>query len=77
MKRDTNFEAKNKYSIRASFGDFRIQFKFLAGVSSLEFLFLLFQDKRKIIKNIFIILKATKSAEESLIFSKEISPSLE
>jgi len=34
--------------IRASFGDFRIQFKFLAGVSSLEFLFLLFQDKRKI-----------------------------
>ena len=77
MKRDTNFEAKNKYSIRASFGDFRIQFKFLAGVSSLELLFLLFQDKRKIIKKQFIILKATKYAEESLMFLKEIPPSSE
>ncbi len=39
---DGNIKSKNKYSIRASFGDFRVQFKFLAGVSSLEFLFLLF-----------------------------------
>ncbi|PTT71214.1 hypothetical protein DD829_00165 [Chryseobacterium sp. HMWF035] len=65
---DGNIKSKNKYSIRASFGDFRVQFKFLAGVSSLEFLFLLFQDKRKHKRNIFsyVILKETKWIEESL-----------
>ncbi len=41
---------------------------FLAEVSSLEFLFLLFQDKRKHKRNIFsyVILKETKWIEESL-----------
>ena len=46
------FEARKYFNTheiiwnRTSFGDFRFENKFLAGVPSLEFLVLLFQDKR-------------------------------